>query len=740
MSQFQTQDEFTQQEFTQPLHSQIEEVTQFPETTSLSSLKGEVKGPWGKLIPSRVGGQQYDLEFKAPTQLLPPKNANTPPIQIFGLSLTPGTHFSHYTLGRSPSANLTLAPLDKDSHRLISNRHCSLYCQLTEEIGLGQLRLEVYLEDTSANGTTINGSIRLRKGERRLLNTGDEIGLVGVQNLNKGLGKKEKMDIVRGYSWTFLNVWQQRAPVTFHLPSSQDNAVGVGHPPLMPPPSKPPSNPPTPVSRSSTIQSGRIEEWYDLRHTLGTGTCGLVKFALNKQTGQRVAVKIIPKSKWGKEEWLGEVEVQKNLNHPYIVGMVDVFEDAKAVYLVMELMEGGDLFDRIIKLGFYEEGKARKVMRRLLSSVSYLHSLKIIHRDLKPENIMLPSSSDVAVKLTDFGLAKEQGEGLKTFCGTPQYFAPEVMRRRMTVKGRGRYDVKSDMWSLGVIMYVLLSGAPPFDVQAGWENLASTKIQFTGPRWGSVSAQGKELVLKLLDVDPVKRFSVEEAMDHPWIGVEDGDTHVHPLDDPLLKDVKYGGKRKKRDSGAGVVSLDEEKPPPKKVKPPPAPTPTNANTTTVKFAETDHTSTSGGKKKKRAKKVDNSNLAGKSPGSSKILQDTPDNELGEDPIEDEEDFAIGSKSLQSCGFTISKAERVTPKRPRDVEKENENETMDNKKVQKTLTGEKFKEVVVPPTEVVEEKPPTTNTTTPAIPEQPQNAQKDKPERGQRTLVGMWSSK
>ncbi|GMH73826.1 hypothetical protein TL16_g06293, partial [Triparma laevis f. inornata] len=280
-----------------------------------------------------------------------------------------------------------------------------------------------------------------------------------------------------------------------------------------------------------------IEEWYDLRHTLGTGTCGLVKFALNKQTGQRVAVKIIPKSKWGKEEWLGEGEnprfflktnasIIKNLNHPYIVGMVDVFEDAKAVYLVMELMEGGDLFDRIIKLGFYEEGKARKVMRRLLSSVSYLHSLKIIHRDLKPENIMLPSSSDVAVKLTDFGLAKEQqGEGLKTFCGTPQYFAPEVMRRRMTVKGRGRYDVKSDMWSLGVIMYVLLSGAPPFDVQAGWENLASTKIQFTGPRWGSVSAQGKELVLKLLDVDPVKRFSVEEAMDHPWIGVEDGDTH-----------------------------------------------------------------------------------------------------------------------------------------------------------------------------------------------------------------------
>ncbi|GMH85316.1 hypothetical protein TrVE_jg7806 [Triparma verrucosa] len=729
-------------------HTQIEEeVTRFPETTSLSSLKEPVKGPWGKLIPSRVGGQQYDLDFKAPTEeeraLLPPKNTHnggpaTKPLQIFGLSLTPGTHFSHYTLGRSPSANLTLKALDKDSHRLISNRHCSLYCQLTEEIGLNQLRLEVYLEDTSANGTMINGSIRLRKGERRLLNTGDEIGLISPQNLSKTLSKIDKADIVRGYSWTFLNVWQQRAPVTFHMPSSQDNA----NPPLMPPPSKPVAPQP---KRSSTIQSGRIEEWYDLRHTLGTGTCGLVKFALNKQSGEHFAVKIIPKSKWGKEEWLGEVEVQKNLDHPYIVGMVDVFEDAKAVYLVMELMEGGDLFDRIVRLGFYEEGKARKVMRRLLSSVSYLHSLKIIHRDLKPENIMLPSSSDVAVKLTDFGLAKEQGEGLKTFCGTPQYFAPEVMRRRMTVKGRGRYDVKSDMWSLGVIMYVLLSGAPPFDVQAGWENLASTKIQFTGPRWNSVSPEGKELVLKLLDVDPVKRFSVEEAMDHPWIGVEDGDTHVHPLDDPLLKDVKYGGKRKKRESTAGLVSLEEEKPAPKKVNPPPAPEPSNANTTTVKFAETDH-STAGGKKKKK-KTTKNMDLAAKSPGSSKILMDAPaNNELGEDPIEEEEDFAAGSKLLESCGFTVKKAERVTPKRPR-VNVEKENETADkNKKVQKTLTGEKFKELVTDGGEEGKDFDLASSTSTlkttvgnPQVPEQSSVLpQKEKQERGQRTLVGMWT--
>lgn len=244
---------------------------------------------------------------------------------------------------------------------------------------------------------------------------------------------------------------------------------------------------------------------------------------------------------------------------------------------------------------------------------------------------------------------------------------------------------------------MLLSGAPPFDVQAGWENLASTKIQFTGPRWNSVSPEGKELVLKLLDVDPVKRFSVEEAMDHPWIGVEDGDTHVHPLDDPLLKDVKYGGKRKKRESTAGLVSLEEEKPAPKKINPPPAPEPSNANTTTVKFAETDHI-TAGGKKKVRVclvcsdsggllhcytfltrrlapsqkkKTTKNMDLAGKSPGSSKILMDAPaNNELGEDPIEEEEDFAAGSKLLESCGFTVKKAERVTPKRPRvNVEKE-----------------------------------------------------------------------
>ena len=131
----------------------------------------------------------------------------------------------------------------------------------------------------------------------------------------------------------------------------------------------------------------------------------------------------------------------------------------------MELVRGGDLFDRIVEKGKYTEGEARLVMQKVLSAVKYLHSKDIIHRDLKPENILLMEpNNDTEVKITDFGLAKRTNqEGLKTFCGTPQYFAPEVLKRKNTVKGLGSYGTAADMWSLGVVLFILLSGAFPFD-------------------------------------------------------------------------------------------------------------------------------------------------------------------------------------------------------------------------------------------------------------------------------------
>ena len=155
---------------------------------------------------------------------------------------------------------------------------------------------------------------------------------------------------------------------------------------------------------------------------------------------------------------------------------------------------------------------------------------------LKPENILVVDRrSDVNVKLTDFGLAKNlTPDGLKTFCGTPQYFAPEVLRRRHTVTGVGRYGKEIDCWSLGVILFVLLSGAPPFDASMGIEAVANAQVVFCENAWQGVSGAARDLVMRLLERDPAKRASVEEACQHEWVLVKDGDTHCHPLHDPTI--------------------------------------------------------------------------------------------------------------------------------------------------------------------------------------------------------------
>jgi serine/threonine protein kinase len=267
----------------------------------------------------------------------------------------------------------------------------------------------------------------------------------------------------------------------------------------------------------------RIEEEYDPRDLLGTGTCGEVRRA----TGDERAVKIISIDGRGgggigmggmSSEKLAAIQAEadillRSLDHPYVVKLFDAcISPGKAIYLVMELIRGGDLFDRIVERERYTEVQARRLFRRILAAVYYLHEERgIVHRDLKPENILVVDRrSDVNIKHTDFGLAKNMtAQGLKTFCGTPQvktsllclyfiilsfheisscpsllihplhqYFAPEVLRRQHTVKGDGRYGKEIDCWSIGVILFILLSGSPPFDVSAGFDAVANAKVIF----------------------------------------------------------------------------------------------------------------------------------------------------------------------------------------------------------------------------------------------------------------------
>jgi serine/threonine protein kinase len=234
-----------------------------------------------------------------------------------------------------------------------------------------------------------------------------------------------------------------------------------------------------------------------------------------------------------------EVALLQKLDHPYITSFIDVFvHPGVAMYIVMELVKGGDLFDRIAEMQRYTEVEARRTMRRLLSAVHYLHSQNIVHRDLKPENILI-SDSPTHVKLADFGLAKiVKSDGLKTFCGTPAYFAPEVLQRRSTVAGEGRYGKPADMWSLGVILFILLTGKFPFDADID-QPRHNFELDFDSDHslWASMP-MAQELVQQLLRLDPKRRLTVSQACDHPWINLEDGDTHCHPLDDPIVTTKK----------------------------------------------------------------------------------------------------------------------------------------------------------------------------------------------------------
>lgn len=158
-------------------------------------------------------------------------------------------------------------------------------------------------------------------------------------------------------------------------------------------------------------------------------------------------------------------------------------------------------------------------MVKILSAVSYLHKNSIIHRDLKPENILLVSSADdTEIKLTDFGLAKKADhDGLKTFCGTPQYFAPEVLRRKGTINGEGRYGTAADMWSLGVVLYILLTGTFPFDEDHLFDQIKTASYSLDGMEWRHISDAAKDLVQRMLRLNVKQRISVDDAMRHPWI-------------------------------------------------------------------------------------------------------------------------------------------------------------------------------------------------------------------------------
>jgi calcium/calmodulin-dependent protein kinase I len=262
----------------------------------------------------------------------------------------------------------------------------------------------------------------------------------------------------------------------------------------------------------------KLEEVYELSKELGRGEFSVVLLGIHKQTKEQFAIKVIEKNEMDTSRLETEVSILQKVRHPHIIFLKEFFDTPKKLYLVMELVTGGELFKKIIEIGSYTEATASLCVKNTLSAVKYLHDNGIVHRDLKPTNLLLKSPEDITnVKLADFGLSKIVGDQtiLQTTCGTPIYVAPEVLA------GDG-YEKEVDLWSVGIITYILLCGFPPFfddgkNLGALFEQIMSGTFDYPEQYWGAISAEAKDFINKLLVVDPKARMTAAQAEAHPWI-------------------------------------------------------------------------------------------------------------------------------------------------------------------------------------------------------------------------------
>jgi serine/threonine protein kinase len=263
---------------------------------------------------------------------------------------------------------------------------------------------------------------------------------------------------------------------------------------------------------------------YDIEETIGTGI-SVVKKAVNKHTKKEYAVKYLEKQVKGqtipRSDLDSEVELLKSISHPNIVQLYETMEDKNTIYLIMELIKGSDLFDISDILGTLRPSSVAALLQQLLTALNFLHSRGIVHRDIKPENMILDYTKNT-LKLTDFGSAKilNQKTDEGAVAGTLNYMAPEVL---LNMRGaRNVCDKPSDVWSVGIITYMLLCGFHPFDcgkskTQNIINRIISGKFDFPSPSWDKVPKDCKDFIKRCLVVDPKKRASVPELLKHPWI-------------------------------------------------------------------------------------------------------------------------------------------------------------------------------------------------------------------------------
>ncbi|XP_027435005.1 LOW QUALITY PROTEIN: serine/threonine-protein kinase H2 [Zalophus californianus] len=273
------------------------------------------------------------------------------------------------------------------------------------------------------------------------------------------------------------------------------------------------------VARFRARFDPRVLARYDIKALIGTGSFSKVVRVEQKITKKPFAIKVMEtRVREGREACESELTILRRVSHRYIVQLVEIFEAQDRVYMVMELATGGELFDRVMTQGSFTEQDAVRILQMVADGIRYLHALRITHRDLKPENLLYyHPGAESKILITDFGLAHSGNKSgdwtMRTLCGTPEYVAPEILLRKP-------YTSAVDMWALGVITYVLLSGVLPFDDESHtrlYRKILEGKYNYTGEPWPNISHLAKDFIDKLLMLEANHRMSAGQALDHPWV-------------------------------------------------------------------------------------------------------------------------------------------------------------------------------------------------------------------------------
>uniref|UniRef100_A0A3Q3MWQ5 Si:ch211-27e6.1 n=1 Tax=Labrus bergylta TaxID=56723 RepID=A0A3Q3MWQ5_9LABR len=278
----------------------------------------------------------------------------------------------------------------------------------------------------------------------------------------------------------------------------------------------------------------RVTARYDIKALIGRGSFSRVVRVEHRATRQPFAIKMMEvEAPEGREVCASELAVLQRVNHSNVIQLIEVFQFPQRVYMVLELATGGELLERVVSRGHFTERDATQALRMVLAGVGYLHNLGVTHRDLKPENILYyHPGADSRLLVTDFGLASFGST--KTTCGTPEYMAPEVLLRKP-------YTCAVDMWALGVIAYIVLSGSMPFEDDSRtrlYRSIVRGKYSFHGEPWPSVSNLAKDFIQRLLPLDPATRLTADQAIRHPWVATMAASSSMRNLHRSISRNLR----------------------------------------------------------------------------------------------------------------------------------------------------------------------------------------------------------